>query len=143
MKTVDNIIMATAKEEDVHFQFGVELVNIIKKENPEWFDDNFNNKIIRACKKAYEAELEIIKWIFSGEDLDFISISEVDNFVKDRFNNALKSIQMEPIFDICEGDSFQSWFEEERVLDSRGDFFDIQITNYTIGQQDISADTLF
>lgn len=143
LKTVDNIIMATAKEEDVHFQFGMELINIIKKENPEWFNEEFINKIKRACLKAYKAEKNIINWIFNNKDLDFITMSEVDNFVKDRFNKALSHLNIEPLFDIHEGDSFKEWFEEERVLDSRGDFFDIQITNYTIGQQDISADTIF
>lgn len=145
LKTVDNIIMATAKEEDVHFQFGVALINIIKKEYPEWFNEDFYNKIRRACKKAYEAELKIIDWIFNGEDLSFLSKEEVEIFLQDRFNKALKEIGIEKMFDIDTtklGDSLK-WFEEERVLDVRVDFFDIQSPNYTIGQQDISPESLF
>lgn len=145
LKTVDNIIMATAKEEDVHFQFGVALINIIKREYPEWFNEDFYNKIKRACKKAYEAELKIIDWIFNGEDLSFISKEEVEIFLQDRFNKALKEIGIEKMFDIDTtklGDSLK-WFEEERVLDVRVDFFDIQSPNYTIGQQDISPESLF
>ena len=145
MKTVDNIVMATAKEEDVHFQFGVELINIIKKEYPEWFNEEFYQKIRRACKKAYDAELKIIDWIFDGQDLDFITKDMVEVFLKDRFNKALTAIGIEPMFEIDAsilGESAK-WFEEERVLDVRVDFFDIQSPNYTIGQQDISADSLF
>lgn len=145
LKTIDNIIMATAKEEDVHFQFGVALINIIKKEYPEWFNEDFYNKIRRACKKAYDAELKIIDWIFSGEDLDFITKKDVEVFIQDRFNKALNAIGIENMFDINLeqlGDSTK-WFEEERILDVRVDFFDIQSPNYTIGQQDISADSLF
>src|SRR5690606_30481542 len=71
LKTIDNIIMATAKEEDVHFQFGAYLINIIKREYPEWFNEEFYSKVKRACKKAFDAELEIVDWIFGGEDLDF------------------------------------------------------------------------
>lgn len=141
LKTIDNIIMATAKEEDVHFQFGSYLINIIKKEYPEWFNDEFYNKVKRACKKAYVAELDIIEWIFNGEDLDFLTREEVKSFLEGRFNNALEYIGMEKMFE--ENIKYEDWFEEERVLDVRGDFFDIQITNYTIGQQDISAETLF
>jgi len=145
LKTVDNIIMATAKEEDVHFQFGVALINIIKREYPEWFNEDFYNKIRRACKKAYEAELKIIDWIFNGEDLSFLKKEEVELFIQDRFNKALKEIGIEKMFDIDTtklGDSLK-WFEEERVLDVRVDFFDIQSPNYTIGQQDISPESLF
>ena len=145
LKTIDNIIMATAKEEDVHFQFGVALINIIKKEYPEWFNEDFYSKIRRACKKAYEAELKIIDWIFNGEDLDFLSKKDVEVFIQDRFNKALIEIGIEPMFELNLEQLGESakWFEEERVLDVRVDFFDVQSPNYTIGQQDISAESLF
>jgi ribonucleoside-diphosphate reductase beta chain len=145
LKTIDNIIMATAKEEDVHFQFGAALINIIKKEYPEWFNEDFYAKIRRACKKAYEAELKIIDWIFKGEDLDFISRAEADLFIQDRFNKALEAIGMSPMFevDVAQLGETSKWFEEERVLDVRVDFFDVQSPNYTVGQQDISAESLF
>lgn len=141
LKTVDNIIMATAKEEDVHFQFGAYLINIIKREYPEWFNEDFYAKVRRACKKALEAELDIVDWIFDGQDLDFLKRSEVKSFLHSRFNNALEHIGMEPMFE--DMNEHESWFEEERILDVRGDFFDIQLINYTVGQQDISAETLF
>lgn len=145
LKTIDNIIMATAKEEDVHFQFGVALINIIKREYPEWFNEDFYNKIRRACKKAYEAELKIIDWIFNGEDLDFLSKKDVEVFIQDRFNKALFEIGIESMFEVDLEQLGESakWFEEERVLDVRVDFFDVQSPNYTIGQQDISAESLF
>jgi ribonucleoside-diphosphate reductase beta chain len=141
MKTVDNIIMATAKEEDVHFQFGVALINIIKREYPEWFNEDFYAKIRRACMKAYQAEIKIIDWIFDNDDLDFISREEVYDFVQDRFNKALEAIGLTPMFTVH--NKFGKWFEEERVLDVRVDFFDRQSPNYTVGQQDISVDSLF
>lgn len=145
LKTIDNIIMATAKEEDVHFQFGVELINIIKREYPEWFNEEFYNKIKRASTKAYEAELKIIDWIFGDVELDFLPKENVVIFIQDRFNKAMSAIGIESMFDINSVDLGESakWFEEERVLDVRVDFFDIQSPNYTIGQQDISPDSLF
>lgn len=145
MKTIDNIIMATAKEEDLHFQFGAYLTNVIKKENPNWFDENFGLKIQRACMKAYQAEMGIVDWILGPDPLDFITAEEVDNFLKDRFNKSLDSVGVERIFevDIDKLSEASKWFEEERVLDTRNDFFDSQSINYTVGQQDISPDSLF
>lgn len=145
LKTIDNIIMATAKEEDVHFQFGVELINIIKKEYPQWFNEEFYKKIKRACNKAYESELKIIKWIFNNKDLDFITIDEVDNFIKDRFNKSMNAIGLENIFVIDKTNlkNASEWFEEERIVDTKVDFFDINSVNYTVGNQDISPDSLF
>lgn len=145
LKTIDNIIMATAKEEDIHFQFGSKLINIIKNEYPEWFNEEFYAKIKRACAKAYQAELNIIDWILGGEDLDFLKKEDVVIFIQDRFNKALNEIGLTNMFDVDVKRLGESggWFEEERVLDVRVDFFDIQSPNYTIGQQDISADSLF
>lgn len=145
LKTIDNIIMATAKEEDVHFQFGIALINIIKREYPEWFNEDFYKKIQRACKKAYEAEVKIINWIFDDEDLDFLTRDEVILFIEDRFNKSLNAVGLPNMFevDITVLGEARKWFEEERILDTRPDFFDIQSTNYTVGMQDISSDTLF
>jgi ribonucleoside-diphosphate reductase beta chain len=145
LKTIDNIIMATAKEEDVHFQFGIALINIIKKEHPEWFNEDFYKKIQRACKKAYEAELKIVDWIFGDVELDFLKKEDVQIFLQDRFNKSLNAVGLENMFEVDPkvlGES-ASWFEEERVLDTRVDFFDIQSVNYTVGNQDISAESLF
>lgn len=144
LKTIDNIIMATAKEEDIHFQFGAFLINLIKKEYPEWFNEEFEEKILRACKKAFDAEIKIIDWIFEDLELDFLPKEEVISFIKDRFNQSIAQIGIEPIYEI-EKEELKSlkWFEYERILDVRPDFFDIQSPNYTSGDQEITIETLF
>tara|TARA_R110000764_G_scaffold53114_4_gene115496 strand:- start:158 stop:640 length:483 start_codon:yes stop_codon:yes gene_type:complete len=38
LKGISNVVEATSKEEEIHGNFGAEIINIIKKENPEWFD---------------------------------------------------------------------------------------------------------
>ena len=64
LKGISNVVEATSKEEEIHGNFGAEIINIIKKENPEWFDEKFQELIYSACKKAYEAECGILDWIF-------------------------------------------------------------------------------
>lgn len=144
LKTVDNIVMGTAKEEDIHFQFGAYLINIIRKEYPEWFNDEFVNKIHRACNKALDAEIKIIGWIFDNKDLDFLTRIEVEEFIKNRFNTSLEYIGLKSTFEVDKEIIKQSkWFDYERILDVRPDFFDIQSPNYTSGDQEITADSLF
>ena len=57
LKEIDTVVEATMKEEIIHAQFGIYLINLIKKEYPEWFDQDFYDKIYRACIKAYNAEV--------------------------------------------------------------------------------------
>lgn len=144
LKSIDNIVMSTAKEEDIHFQFGAYLINIIRKEYPEWFNEEFITKIYRACHKALDAELKIIEWIFDGKDLTFVTRKEVEHFIRNRFNTSLELIGLRSTFEVDPEIIEQSkWFEYERILDVRVDFFDTQSPNYTSGDQEITAESLF
>ena len=44
-KGISNVVEATSKEEQIHGDFGIDVINIIKKENPTWFDDDYNAMI--------------------------------------------------------------------------------------------------
>ena len=37
---ISNVIEATSKEEQLHGEFGVDLINTIKEERPKWFDED-------------------------------------------------------------------------------------------------------
>lgn len=132
LKSIDNVVLATQKDELCHAQFGVELLKIIKEENPEWFNETFYHKIERACKKAFEAECKIIDWIFEQGDLDFITAYDVKEFLKRRFNSSLSDIGAEPIFNEIDEESRQKtkWFDEEIVAYIRNDFFNTKSANY-------------
>ena len=99
-KGISNVVEATSKEEDIHGNFGAELINIIKKENTEWFDAEFEELIYSACRKAYRAECGILDWIFEQGELNFLPQNTIQHFIKNRFNNSLEKIGMKPIFEV-------------------------------------------
>lgn len=51
-KGIDNVIQATQKEETIHALFGSYLIKLIKKEQPEWFNEDFYTKIERDRKSV-------------------------------------------------------------------------------------------
>ncbi len=132
LKDIDNTVQATQKEELIHGLFGAKLIEIIKNENPEWFTDEFNEKVIRACKKAYDAEIKVIDWIFEEGELEFLPKAHVVEFVKDRFNFSLSLIGLEPIFETNKNilDELK-WFDEEVDLITTIDFFNKKSANYS------------
>jgi ribonucleoside-diphosphate reductase beta chain len=139
-----NVVEATSKEEDVHGNFGIELVNIIKKENPEWFDEEFNNMIYSACKKSFKAESQVIDWIFSEGELDFLPPAVVKEYIKKRFNNSLVSIGLEPIFDIShELIEKTLWMDVELKSKKEGDFFFKKQIDYSKKTKSVDANELF
>ena len=143
-KGISNIVEATSKEEDVHGNFGSELINIIKQENPEWFDDEFDRLIYSACEKAYIAECKVLDWIFEKGELDFIPINVIQEFIKKRFNNSLESINMKPLFNIDITLLEPTlWFDVEIKSTKEGDFFYKKQIDYNKKSKSITKDDLF
>lgn len=143
-KGIDNVIQATQKEETIHALFGSYLVNLIKKEQPDWFTEEFYSKIERACKKAYQAELKIIDWIFEQGELEFLTKEVVVEFVKDRFNQSLVMIGCAEAFEVDKELLKQvEWFNVETLSDTHTDFFNKTPTNYNKKSIAITSDDLF
>jgi len=127
-----------------HAKVGAWLIGLIKQEYPEWFDEDFEKKMVRACKKAYEAEIKIMEWIMGGKDMDILSRSTVDHFLRDRFNKSMKMVGLEPIFDVdIEEIKKSKWFDLEVKLDKHTDFFNQRSVNYGRDQQSVTSKDLF
>ncbi|GAB6989584.1 ribonucleotide-diphosphate reductase subunit beta [Paenibacillus pini] len=143
-KGMSNVIEATSKEEQIHGLFGIELINIIRTEHPEWFDDRAEQLVIQACKESYESEEIVIEWIYESGDLDFLPKETVKEFVKDRLNNSLESIGYKRIFNT--NDQLlkdTDWFNTECISTKHVDFFVKRSINYSKRLQSITGDDLF
>ena len=144
LKGISNVVEATSKEEQIHGDFGIDLIKIIKEENPTWFNEEYNEMIQESCRKAFEAESKIVDWIFEAGELDFLPKNVVNEFIKNRFNNSLESIGIEKIFDIDQELVSQTeWFDDEIIGTKHGDFFVKRSINYSKRTQSITSDDLF
>ncbi len=142
--TVANAVSATSKEENIHGLFGQELVRTMQTEYPEIFDDEFAAEVRDACHDAYEAEMEILDWIFENGELDFLPRDVIDAFLKYRFNNSLENVDIEPVFDPdTELVDETRWFRIQMRTTRDGDFFEKTPTSYTKNTQEVSADEMF
>jgi ribonucleoside-diphosphate reductase beta chain len=143
-KGISNAVEATSKEEQIHGMFGIELINIIKQEHPAWFDEAFEEEVIRLCEEAFESETQVVEWIFEKGELEFITKASVIEFIKQRFNNSLQSIGIKKIFDTDEALLKQSdWFYDEVIATKHGDFFNKKSINYNKKSKSITSDDLF
>lgn len=143
-KGISNVVEATSKEEDIHGNFGAELINIVKAENPDWFDTEFENLIYSACGKAYSAECGILDWIFENGELDFLPKDVIKEFIKNRFNNSLGKINMLPVFSVDEDLlTHTHWFDVEITATKEGDFFYKKQIDYNKKSKAITEDDLF
>jgi ribonucleoside-diphosphate reductase beta chain len=143
-KGISNVVEATSKEEDIHGNFGAELINIIRSENPEWFDLEFEDLIYSACNKAYIAECDILDWIFEKGELDFLPKENIRQFIMNRFNNSLAKIGMKPLFYVDSSLLEKThWFDVEITATKEGDFFYKKQIDYNKKSKAITEDDLF
>ncbi|WP_115460867.1 ribonucleotide-diphosphate reductase subunit beta [Winogradskyella aurantiaca] len=144
LKGISNVVEATSKEEQIHGDFGIDIIKIIKDENPDWFDANYEVMIQNICKEAFEAESQLVDWIFEAGEIDFLPKAVVNEFIKNRFNNSLESIDIDKVFDIDESLVAQTeWFDDEIIATKHGDFFVKRSINYSKRTQSITSDDLF
>ncbi|MCB9816397.1 ribonucleotide-diphosphate reductase subunit beta [Candidatus Nomurabacteria bacterium] len=143
-KGISNAVEATSKEEQIHGLFGIDVINIIKKEHPEWFDEKCTKTLIKACEDAYEAEEAIIDWIFEQGELDFMPAANVKEFVKNRLNNSLVAIGLPRIFEVSEALLDETdWFDNEVIATKHVDFFHKRSINYNKRSASVTSDDLF
>jgi len=127
-----SVISATAREENIHAKFGIELINIIKDENPQWFDKEMEDKIRRNIQKAFTAESEVLDWIFEKGELDFLPKKTCLEYLKHRFNESLKLMGYEKEFEVDELILEPSNFLEVQLLaTSSSDFFNEKLVDYS------------
>ena len=144
LKGISNVVEATSKEEQIHGDFGIDIINIIKKERPQWFDEDYHQLIQDLCKDAFESESKIVDWIFEEGELEFLPKAVVNEFIKNRFNNSLESIGIAKIFDVDHQLLAQTeWFDDEIIGTKHGDFFVKRSVNYSKRTQSITSDDLF
>ena len=144
LKGISNVVEATSKEEQIHGDFGIDLIKIIKEENPQWFDAKYEFKVQSMCKSAYDSESAIIDWIFEEGELDFLPKKQIKEFVKDRFNRSLESIGINKVFETDKDMVNETeWFNDEIIGTKHVDFFVKRSINYSKKTQSITADDLF
>ena len=144
LKGVSNVVEATSKEEQIHGDFGIDIIKIIKKENPTWFDAEHSTLVRELCVEAFDSESKLVDWIFEAGELEFLPKNVINEFIKNRFNNSLESIGIEKVFDVDETLLIQTeWFDDEIIGTKHGDFFVKRSINYAKRQKSVTGDDLF
>lgn len=144
MKNVSNIIAWTSVDEQIHANAGIFIVNKIKEEYPEFFDQHSLEEIRAMVEHSIEVEAEILDWIFSEGEIEQLSKQDLLNFMKFRVDESLEKIGMEKLYRVSSsGNQPLLWFEEEIFANSLDDFFAKRPVDYTKHDKSITANDLF
>lgn len=144
LKGMSNAVAATSLEENLHFQFGADLINTIREENPEWFDADLEERVYALVDESYQAELDIIDWIFEMGDFDFLRKYDVIEYIKGRYNKGLVECGFNSVFDVDSSSKERTeWFDLQATATTHTDFFAKRVINYSKNTQSFDEDSLF
>ncbi len=144
MKNISNIIAWTSVDEQIHANAGIYIINQIKKENPQMFNDEAIAEITEMIHQSLEVESRILDWIFELGPISNISKQDLLNFMKYRVDDCMEKIGLKKIFHIPTQDyAPMKWFEEEVFANSLDDFFAKRPVDYTKHDKSITANDLF
>lgn len=145
LKDTSQQVAYTSREEHIHALVGIKLVNTIRSEYPELFDEELIERIRSECIEAFNAECKIIDWSVNGYESEHLSSPLLKNFLKNRFNDSLKQIGIEPVFNDIDADMLEKteWFDEDVHGNTSTDFFFKRPTEYSKKDKSYSEDDLF
>ena len=145
LKDVAQQVAYTSKEEMLHAMVGVKLINVIREEHPELFDEELIERIRSECVEAFKAESKIIEWSVNGYQSENLSSPIMHNFIKNRLNDSLTQIGIEPVFDDIDKELLAKteWFDEDVLGNTATDFFFKRPTEYSKKDKSYDEDDLF
>lgn len=143
MKDVRNIIKWTSIDEQLHFNIGATIINILRVEHPEIFNDELNEIIRKACIKSIKYESNILDWVFENGELENLKKQDLLNYMEKRVNDSMITMGFSPVFEEGKDLSKTDFFFEEVFADSLDDFFAVRVVDYTIGDKSITKNDLF
>jgi ribonucleoside-diphosphate reductase beta chain len=122
----------------------MKIINTIREEHPELFDEELEEKILQESQAAFVAESHIIDWMVNGYDKKGLNAPILKEFIKNRINESLQQIGFPTVFDVDKKLLVNTvWFEEELLGNNATDFFHTRPVEYTKNSQTFDVDDLF
>lgn len=144
LKDTDQQVKYTRNEENIHALVGIKLINTIREEHPELFDDELIERIKHEAQEAFKSESKIVDWMINGMEQENLSAPILKEFIKNRINESMVQIGFDAVFEVDDALlSKTMWFDEELLGNNMTDFFHSKDTGYSKNSQCFDETELF
>lgn len=137
-------VQYTRNEEMLHAQVGVKLIQTLREEYPEYFNEKLVSRIQEECVASLEAEGKVIDWIMGEYVVPGLDAEILKAFIAKRMKVSLTQIGFDSsVVSYNKQLTDQTyWFDEELLGGTMTDFFQKRPVEYSKGKG-VSADDLF
>lgn len=137
-------VQYTRNEEMLHAQVGIKIINTLREEYPELFDEELQKRIEHECLESLKAENKVIKWIIGKYSVDGLNYEILKNFIAKRMKDSIDAIGFDSSAIVYDQELVNQtfWFDEELYGTNMTDFFQKKPVEY-VKNQKITEDDLF
>ena len=152
LKDTDQQVKYTRNEENIHALIGIKIINTIREEMPELFDEELKERILHEAEEAYKAEEKIVDWMVNGydktekslKDTGTLSSPVLKEFIRNRINDSLDQIGFGRPLEIDKSLLKNTmWFDVDLLGNTQTDFFHSRPTEYSKKNQSFDEEDLF
>ena len=144
LKDTDQQVKYTRNEENIHGMIGIKIINTIREEMPELFDEELKERILDEANQAYKAEARIVDWMVNGYKEEGLNANILKEFIRNRINESLDQIGFGTPLEVDKLLLEKTrWFDEELLGNNMTDFFHSRPTEYSKKNQSFDEDDLF
>ncbi|GGP24815.1 ribonucleotide-diphosphate reductase subunit beta [Silvimonas amylolytica] len=118
------------RDESMHCNFGIDLINTIKQENPQLWTEDFKNEIYDLFKQAVELEYAYAEDTMPRGVLG-LNASQFKEYLRFIANRRLQQIGLEAMFPGVNNPF--PWMSEMIDLKKEKNFFETRVTEYQTG----------
>jgi ribonucleoside-diphosphate reductase beta chain len=115
------------RDESCHLEFAFEVVNVVRSEEPELFDDELKQQIVEMMKEAVDCELQFAEDLLSG-GVAGLSVREMRLYLEYVADARVARLGMEPIF----GSKNPFAFMELQDVQELTNFFERRVSAYQV-----------
>lgn len=129
-------VQYTRNEEMLHAQIGIKLINTLKNEYPELFDEELKSKVYEEIHDAIEAESNVIDWIIGDYSVEGLNAEILKAFIKKRMKESMEQISFNNSEIHYDENLIEKtfWFDESLLGSTMTDFFQKRPVEYEKGK---------
>jgi ribonucleoside-diphosphate reductase beta chain len=137
-------VQYTRNEEMLHAQVGIKLINTMREEYPELFDEELEARIAHECIDSLKAESKVIDWIMTDYNIPGLNAEILKSFIAKRMKDSIDQIGFDSTKIYYNPQHIEQtyWFDEELLGANMTDFFQKRPVEYAKGMG-ITAEDLF
>ena len=144
LKDVNQQVNYTLKEELIHALTGIKIINTLREEYPDLFDEDLKKIVLHEADEALKAESKIIDWMVGDFNEPRMNKKILKEYVKYKLNDSLSQIGYGSPYNIDPDlrRDFE-WMIEETLANNMTDFFHKRPVNYVKKSESFDQSELF